>query len=240
MNQAELTERVTTLALKRWSEKRAAAVKACGETETLARHGTLEKAVESWSRFSADEATRKVPARYQGWRMTVYPLEWQAKAIEFLEGDCSTLYIYGAVGTRKTSFAAAVFRTAAFVCEGSRWLPDTFTWSGEFVPAYEAAERIRSLESKLIEPWKHTPFLVLDDIGANRSTPHVVEQLLFLIQYRYDNLMKTVITSNKDLAGLAEIIDPRAASRMQEGIVLNLGGTDTRGRGGGFRNGERR
>lgn len=192
----------------------------------MKRYGTLENASGDWSRHWASWATGLVPVRYRRWRLQDYPLEWQKKALEFLEGNMSTMYLYGEVGTRKTSFVAAVFRTAAWIGVGGP--EDAFSWSGDFVPAYQAAEQIRSLEPALIESWKHVSFLVLDDIGANRSTPHVVEQLLFLIQYRYDNLLKTVITSNANLNEFAEIVDKRAASRMQEGVILNLGMSDTR------------
>jgi len=134
------------------------------------------------------------------------------------------MFLTGAVGSRKTSFAAAILK---------RWLVVWKEW-GIFVPAYEAASRLRNLDkiAETVKKWSETPLLVLDDIGANRSTPHIIEQLLFLIQRRYDWERATIITSNLSLKKFSQRIDdpanPRAGSRIETGMVLDLGSTDYR------------
>jgi DNA replication protein DnaC len=52
--------------------------------------------------------------------------------------------------------------------------------------------------------------LVVDDLGAEQSTPWAVEKLYQIFNYRYNNRLPTVVTSNSDLDSL----DPRIRSRL--------------------------
>ncbi len=52
--------------------------------------------------------------------------------------------------------------------------------------------------------------LVIDDLGAEQSTPWAVEKLYQIFNYRYNNRLPTVVTSNCDLDSL----DPRIRSRL--------------------------
>lgn len=61
--------------------------------------------------------------------------------------------------------------------------------------------------------------LVIDDLGAERSTPFAVEQLYDLINWRYNQRAPTVITTNCRL----EDMDGRIASRLRDrGLVTEL------------------
>lgn len=61
--------------------------------------------------------------------------------------------------------------------------------------------------------------LVLDDLGAERSTPFAVEQLYDLVNWRYNQRAPTVITTNCRL----EDMDGRIASRLRDrGLVTEL------------------
>ena len=169
-----------------------------------------------------------VPEKYRKWRLSDYS-NFVAVALQpFFDGDVFSVFIHGSVGTKKTSIAAAILFEWR-----RRGLPSSGGGYGEFVPAYKACDAFRDFEkgSQKVEHWRNCPILVLDDIGAGRDTPHVTEQLLFLIQRRYDRDRATVITSNLDLAGLGQHLDDRAASRMQEGVMLNLGTKDVRAKG---------
>jgi len=181
-----------------------------------------------------------IPKLYRQWTLDNYSAAWSGVAAEFLCGPSSvwSFLITGAFGSRKTSFACAVLRAWR-----DSWSADVANWHGPesaystgkdygiFLPAYEAAERLRDLEHKAesLAQWQATNFLVLDDLGANRATPHIKEQLLFLLQFRYDECKKTVITSNLDLDGIRGEIDQRVSSRLQEGLYRKLGAKDLRG-----------
>jgi DNA replication protein DnaC len=72
--------------------------------------------------------------------------------------------------------------------------------------------------------------LHLDDLGAERSTEWVIEQLYALINERYESQRSIVVTTNLDQAQLEEQIGPRTVSRLVEicGDPLPLFGPDRR------------
>lgn len=148
-------------------------------------------------------------------------------AQQFLEGAAWSLYLHGVLGTKKTSLAAAILRA---------WRDKQLPMSdrpanrgGIFLPIYAATKELRSTTGGYnVTLWERTPLLVIDDIDSARNTPHVSEQLLHLIERRYDNELKTIITSALTPTQLAEHFDARIASRLQEGLILDLGETDFR------------
>jgi hypothetical protein len=104
---------------------------------------------------------------------------------------------------------------------------------GRFVCPYNFTNVVRALDSKrhIYDEWRtNRGPIVLDDVGSARDTPHVTEQLLHLLQYRYDHQLKTIITTNLILERFAEHVDPRAASRLQEGAMIDMGNLDRRNR----------
>jgi len=168
-----------------------------------------------------------IPKRYQRYTLKDFPEELCNRVVKFIIGDIDTLSLLGKTGSGKTMFAASILRAW-------RWAQPQYPeeWrNGVFLPSYTAADVLRNMDTgqETRKEWANTPLLVLDDVGASRSTPHLVEQLLFLIERRYDNQQQTVITTNLTLAEFANAVDPRAASRLQEGMVLDLGDVDRRG-----------
>lgn len=57
---------------------------------------------------------------------------------------------------------------------------------------------------------RHTPLLILDDLGTESATPWAREKLFQLLNYRYAARLPTVITTSDDV----DAIDERLASRM--------------------------
>ncbi len=171
--------------------------------------------------------TFSIPKRYLQYTLRDFPLRLCESVLEFIGGEIDTLCLLGKTGSRKTMFAAAILRAW-------RWARPQYPedWrNGIFLPAYTAADVLRNMDTgqETRQEWANAPLLVLDDVGASRSTPHLAEQLLFLIERRYDNQQQTVITTNFTLTEFANAVDPRAASRMQDGLVLDLGDVDRRG-----------
>jgi len=56
----------------------------------------------------------------------------------------------------------------------------------------------------------NVPLLVLDDLGAEYSTPWVLDKLETLVDYRYMNNLSLIVTTNKQV----EELSPRLASRL--------------------------
>ena len=182
-----------------------------------------------------EEVSRRfdIPPRYRRWRLADFAPVAQRRVAAFLADPAvGTLYLSGAPGSKKTSLACAALRAWRLTGQWWRPGPDVPDW-GIFLPAYDLACKLRDLAgaSHFMDEWADTAMLVLDDLGSNRGTPYLAEQILFLLEQRYDSRAKTVLTSNLTLEGLAEHLDPRAASRLQEGIVLDLGDRDWRADG---------
>ena len=63
---------------------------------------------------------------------------------------------------------------------------------------------------------RHVDLLHLDDLGAERATDWVLEQLYSIVNARYEEERSLVITTNLDPEQLAEQIGPRTVSRISE------------------------
>jgi DNA replication protein DnaC len=66
---------------------------------------------------------------------------------------------------------------------------------------------------ELFEAIRAAPLLVLDDLGAQSSTPWAQEKLFQVLNHRYNARLPTVITSNLTLESL-EAFEPRIGSRI--------------------------
>ena len=80
----------------------------------------------------------------------------------------------------------------------------------------------------LIEGLKGCDLLVLDDLGAQKLTEWSVAKLDSIIDHRYLEEKRTIITSNYPLSE-TERIPERIADRIRDGILLRLRGKSRRG-----------
>jgi len=75
-------------------------------------------------------------------------------------------------------------------------------------------------DTSLTDPiswYRKTPYLMLDDIGAEKSTEWAAEQLTYLIDYRMGCELPTIVTSNYSLEELEGIPGyQRMASRLYQ------------------------
>ncbi|MEZ4621742.1 MAG: ATP-binding protein [Caldilineaceae bacterium] len=69
----------------------------------------------------------------------------------------------------------------------------------------------------LFEQLRTTSLLVLDDLGAQSSTPWAQEKLFQLLNHRYNAQLPTVITTNQRL----EDLEPRLRSRLMDANLVN-------------------
>lgn len=65
-----------------------------------------------------------------------------------------------------------------------------------------------------LESIAKVPYLVLDDLGAEKATEYVRQATYFIINHREMNLLPTFITTNFSMDHLDENIDPRISSRI--------------------------
>jgi DNA replication protein DnaC len=142
--------------------------------------------------------------------------------------DDTILTLTGSAGGGKTMLAVARMRTAAVErCPSMRFYSVTQLLADE-----RSAMKLNSYEPTPVEICRDVSLLVLDDLGAEKTTEWAAEQLYLVIGSRYNDLKPTIVTTNLSLGKVAEILDDRLASRMGGGLVVRTGTTDQRMAGG--------
>ncbi len=82
---------------------------------------------------------------------------------------------------------------------------------------------------RLIEASKGADILVLDDLGAHKSSEWVREQLGSIINHRWSNALPIVVTTNESLNTFTETLGERTVSRLQSSnMQVPVGGGDRR------------
>lgn len=138
-----------------------------------------------------------------------------------------SLFLYGNVGTGKTQLMVDVM---AQIAEDSR---EKVTIQGHEVERYspklfrfynmpELLIKMRStfsnnesLEDFYLETDEYE-YLCIDDFGVQKASAWVDETLYVLVNRRYANMQKMIITSNKNIGEIAKELDDRIASRLLE------------------------
>jgi len=129
------------------------------------------------------------------------------------------LYIYGDTGAGKTVLSANLLLDV----KKHLWLNfQQKTCSFKSVPALldqlkqSYSDNSEITEWEVMEELRTTWLLVLDDLGVSgKPSDWLIEKLYLLINFRYENLLPTVITSNLDLNELTDLLDDdRITSRI--------------------------
>lgn len=152
------------------------------------------------------------PARQKALNTVAEYTQYFAEGVGFY-GDCDELpfglYLTGAVGTGKTHLAIAAMReieTRGIECY--------------FINVVQALHQLRPPDSddELFDYLSTVPFLVLDDLGAQKDTEWALEQLTAIVDARVVELLPTIVTSNLTLELLAkgELECQRIASRLYQ------------------------
>ncbi len=130
-------------------------------------------------------------------------------ALDFAKSPDGWIVFQGVNGCGKTHLAAAIVNYRYQIKQPALFIvvPDFLdhlrtTFSPESKISYD----------QLFESVKDTPLLVLDDFGAQATTPWAQEKLYQVINYRYNARLPMVITTNCSL----EEIEERIASRLAD------------------------
>jgi DNA replication protein DnaC len=138
------------------------------------------------------------------------------------------MWLMGDVGTGKTTLAMLVSKAAA---EAERTvaiysLPHLLA---RIRRTYDAEAGEQSY-LEFFERLTAVDLLHVDDLGAEKRSDWVLEQLYAIVNERYEAQRSIVVTTNLDQAALEEQIGPRTVSRLVEicGDPLPLFGEDLR------------
>lgn len=129
-------------------------------------------------------------------------------AAEFATHPEGWLLLMGRFGCGKTHLAAGI---ANYVVSYHRMqvyfavAPDLLDYlRAAYAPGSETTYDAR------FEQIRSVYLLIIDDLGVEQSTPWAIEKLYQIFNYRYNNRLPMVVTSNCDLDNL----DPRIRSRL--------------------------
>lgn len=144
----------------------------------------------------------------------------------------NSLYLTGEVGCGKSLLAACMMLESIKLTTIEQEGPMVNTHL--FVTVPDLLNKIRqSFDEETPFDWitiySEADFLVLDDLGAQKDTDWVVDNLYRLINYRYEYMKSTIFTSNLSLEELEHGLGERISSRINEmGPVFTMKGKDYR------------
>lgn len=140
----------------------------------------------------------------------------------------ASVYLYGSKGTGKTMLSCVITNEIA-----RRGKAVVFSSVPDLMADIRASFKSGNTED-VINSIKNAPILILDDLGAERATEWVGEQIFAIINARYASRKKTVITSNFSPDELAShFADKTQGERIVSRIYglcarVQLGGKDWR------------
>ncbi len=137
-------------------------------------------------------------------------------ALEYAHNPDGWLVLIGKVGCGKTHLAAAVANQS--LDNGAVVL---FKTVSDLLDHLRTTYMPNSTEvyDQLFSKMREAELLVLDDLGAQQSSPWANEKLFQLFNYRYNSRFPTVITTNN--VGL-QGIDERIRSRMMDASLVTI------------------
>lgn len=169
--------------------------------------------------------------------LSVYPPEdrdYMSKVLTYCKGYArqiasgtqqESLLLTGDVGRGKTFLASAI----ANVAVEARRSVVYFTFS-EFVDLlrlnkFETEEAYRDGVQRLMD----ADLIVMDDLGAERKTEFVGQELFNVINHRMNCRLPIIVSTNLTPGEIEEVYGPRIASRLLNGFeVMLLRGEDVR------------
>lgn len=181
-----------------------------------------------------------VPLRYiEAKKGDIDAFTWD-KTLPYRSGEKEGLFIHGKAGTGKTHVAVALIQARLLKVKANHEIHESADVDKPdmvFISMVDLLLEIKACfregaevsEEAVIDKYTNIPYLTIDDLGAEKTTDWVLQTLHTIIDRRYRNMQKTVITSNLTLEEIASKIGDRIASRIVGMCrVIELKGKDRR------------
>lgn len=182
----------------------------------------LKKASDLGKRF----ADRTFENFNKSGKEEIHKAAWAyAERDDLFESGKNCLIFMGGVGTGKTHLAAAISNVLI-----ERGIPTLFGTFIDHLQKIKDEFNSTTLDTYLSK-MKSTPMLVIDDLGKERKSDWTQQILFDVINYRYEHMLPTIITTNFDDDGLLNYVGKATASRLNEmSIAIHTIGADYRSR----------
>ena len=162
---------------------------------------------------------RGIPRRFLHARISDFPRTWWN-----LKDSREGIFLTGGRGIGKTHLAAALMREAALAVKPVKYL-DAYRIDLKRLPLFvsvpELLLEIRDTyngngvsEKEVIDRYSWVHVLVLDDLGVEKPSEWVLQTLYIILDRRYRENLRTIITSNLGIEEIEEKLDDRIASRI--------------------------
>lgn len=185
-----------------------------GRISRLRTQGIQDKGYRDWT-FDNDDGSN--PAQTD--KAMRYCLKWNE-----MHQDNIGLLLWGNVGTGKTYFAACI---ANYLI--SLGVPVLMT---SFIKLTNALTGFDEDKNAYIKSLNNYKLLIIDDLGAERQSDYMLEQVYNIVDSRYKNQQPLIITTNLSLSEIKEPKDikySRIYSRIIEMCVpIRFDGVDRR------------
>lgn len=151
--------------------------------------------------------------------------------------DPFDIVLFGGAGSGKTHLAIAMLRElvrSGKIVDGQVAWGDN-KYKGGFASVPQLLADIRATfgtgngdEQEIIDNYSNLQYLVLDDLGAEKSTEWSITTLYLIIDRRYRDMLPTIITTNLTMEEIGQHISRRIASRLSSGKVIEVKAPDYR------------
>ncbi len=186
------------------------------EKERIAFEAARQKLAE---RIDFYLRKRGVPRRFLFAKISDFPQSW-GKLKDSREG----VFLTGSRGVGKTHLAVALMREAMLAVKPVKHF-DSFRIDLQRLPLFvsvpELLLEIRDTyngneisEKEVIDKYSWVDVLVLDDLGVEKPSEWVLQTLYIIIDRRYREDLRTIITSNLGIEEKEGKLDDRIASRI--------------------------
>ena len=182
--------------------------------------------INSTKAFETKLNNAEVPLRLKEEIMDLYPDKFKKGKID----PGKSAFLYGANGTGKTVKAISLvldnFKEVRDIRSGMFMFGNVSeilfqvkqTYRSDFISTHDGN---MTAEEYIIQKYSTPDFLVLDDLGVEKTSEFTNQTLYLIINRRYENKKVTFVTSNLDPIELEEKMeDSRIISRLMSDCVL--------------------
>jgi DNA replication protein DnaC len=143
-----------------------------------------------------------------------------------------SIVLTGDTGSGKTHLAVAILRESVKAGKVINSKGAIFTTVPDLLLSIRSgfgnSSGFEQSEEDFVNEYAKTPFLILDDLGAEKSTEWATATLSAIIDKRYRELLPTVYTTNLTLDEISNQLSRRISSRMSEAKIIKLSMPDYR------------